>query len=66
MRSALIALALPKVLAFGVAVAAADGRGQIKTPKGAALFAACAGRVEYARVGGNTRISLVIPTPPDS
>ena len=36
MRSALIALTLPIVFAFGVAVAAADDAGQIKTSKGSA------------------------------
>jgi len=36
MRSALIALTLPMVLAFGVAVAAAQDAGQIKTSKGSA------------------------------
>jgi hypothetical protein len=36
MRSALIALTLPIVLAFGVAVAAAQDAGQIKTSKGSA------------------------------
>lgn len=35
MRSALIALALPMVLAFGVAVAAAEDAGHIKVSKGA-------------------------------
>ena len=36
MRSALIALTLPIVFAFGVAVAAAEDAGQIKTSKGSA------------------------------
>lgn len=36
MRSALIALTLPLVFAFGVAVAAAQDAGQIKTSKGSA------------------------------
>lgn len=36
MRSALIALTLPMVLAFGVAVAAAQDAGQIKVSKGSA------------------------------
>jgi len=36
MRSALIALTLPIVFAFGVALAAAEDAGQIKTSKGAA------------------------------
>ena len=36
MRSALIALTLPMVLAFGVALAAAQDAGQIKTSKGSA------------------------------
>ncbi len=33
---------------------------------GVALVAAIAERVQYARVGGKNRISLVIPTPSDS
>jgi len=36
MRSALIALTLPIIFAFGVAVAAAEDAGQIKTSKGSA------------------------------
>jgi len=36
MRSALIALTFPMILAFGVAVAAAQDAGQIKTSKGSA------------------------------
>ena len=36
MRSALIALTLPMLLAFGVALAAAQDAGQIKTSKGSA------------------------------
>jgi hypothetical protein len=36
MKSALIALTLPLMLVFGVAVAAADDAGQIKTSKGSA------------------------------
>ena len=36
MRSALIALTLPMVLAFGVAIAAGEDAGQIKTSKGSA------------------------------
>ena len=64
MRSRVIALMLPMVLALGVAVAAAEDAGQIKTSKGAALIER-AGNKLPANVGEVVQQGDVVTTGAD-
>ena len=65
MRSALIALTLPMVLAFGVALAAAQDAGQIKTSKGSAQIER-SGQKLPASVGQVVQQGDVVTTGADS